>query len=209
MTHLRFVPLAAHELAGRSESRRSGGSEIASDRRDRVFWRGWNTPNRRENTMALKGIPAQWETATKIAVIRDALQSHPHTGTDCRECKRAARSMYDRVGIEPLVFKSKVDGRMVELPKGKERWARFMNLIREVHAYIAAGDFTSEALPPVVSEPVIVSEPVKPVKTSLSADAEYLLSELRRLRDFANEREIDHVSYRPVKDGAAMLKAGL
>jgi hypothetical protein len=48
--------------------------------------------------MALKGNPEVWETGTKIAVIRDALQGHPHTGTDCRECKRAARSLYDSVG---------------------------------------------------------------------------------------------------------------
>lgn len=178
-----------------------------------------------EHIMALKGIPAHWESETKIAVIRDALTAVPHNGTDCTECKRAARSLYDLVGIEPLVFKTKVGGQMVALPKGKERWSRFLNLVREVHAYIDAGDFTS-------SEPVVVPfvpepncgpcanglcgdcgncdccpAPITPA--AISAAHKRFLSEVRRLRTFASDRDIDHISYRPIKDGARMISAGI
>jgi hypothetical protein len=189
--------------------------------------------------MALKGNPEVWETGTKIAVIRDALQGHPHTGTDCRECKRAARSLYDAVGTEPLIFKSKVDGRMVELPKGKERWQRFMNLVREVHAYVDAGDF-SEASEPSVKAPEtgcggcdngeccqngaagtacgccgkpIKSEPVKPtaVQTAYAREARLYYEGVQIRRAFVRGRKgVESLdSMRIVIDGVAAILQGV
>jgi hypothetical protein len=167
--------------------------------------------------MALKGNPEVWETGTKIAVIRDALQGHPHTGTDCRECKRAARSLYDSVGIEPLIFKSKVDGRMVELPKGKERWQRFMNLVREVHAFIAAGDF-SEASEPSVKAPDVKPEPVKPepvkptaVQSAYAREARLYYEGVQLRRAFVRGRKgVESLdSMRIVIDGVAAILQGV
>lgn len=158
--------------------------------------------------MPLKGIPTTWEAGSRIAVIRDTLQDVAHTGTDCSECKRAGRAMYDQLGTAPLIYRNKVNGVMTPLPKGRERWRRFENEIREVHAYIAAGDFSSDE-----PKPVVVAEPTPVVKpqtnTSLSAEHRRFLAEVRRLRTFAEEREIDHISYRPVKDGARMITAGI
>lgn len=159
--------------------------------------------------MPLTGIPSNWESGSRIAIIRDALRpgTHHEPGTEsgkskCAECRRAAGTLYDAIGAEPFVYSSKVNGVMTPLPKGAERWRRFCNEVREVHAYIVAGDF-SEAVPaPVV---VVAPEPTP----APSNEAQHLLSELRRLRKFAAEREVDHISYRPVKDGARMLAVGI
>jgi hypothetical protein len=166
--------------------------------------------------MALKGCPEVWETGTKIAVIRDALQGHPHTGTDCRECKRAARSLYDAVGTHPLIFKSKVGGRMVELPKGKERWQRFMNLVREVHAYVDAGDFTDAPEEPVKApEPSEVkpSEPVKPTATqsAYAREARLYYEGVQLRRAFVRGRKgVESLdSMRIVIDGVAAILQGV
>lgn len=168
--------------------------------------------------MALQGDPVYWEASTKHGLIYRALQPLPHTGTGCAECKRAARSLYDSVGIEPLVFKSKVDGHMTALPKGKERWRRFENLVREVHAYVAEGDFTpsepSEVpIPaPEPSEPTEAPE-VKPtaVQTAYAREARLFYEGVQHRRAFVRGRKgmesLD--SMRVVIDGVSAVLQGV
>jgi hypothetical protein len=156
--------------------------------------------------MPLVGEPTSWAPDTQQGVILNALFDHAsgdgrHTGTDCAICKRAARSLVTRLGAAPLVFKS--GGR--ELPKGKERYQRLTNKVREVHAY------ASEYVPgdPAQPEPVVVAS--EPIRSGFDVDAEKALfmAEMRRLRPFAEEREIDHISYRPAKDARRMIEAGI
>ena len=104
--------------------------------------------------MALKGNPADWSASDRQGVIRDAIWRASDEGSTghvpgtsqgkrkCPTCRKAARTLFDRVGTEPLVFMS--GG--APLPKGKLRWDRFMNTVGEIHAYMANyGSEPSEA----------------------------------------------------------------
>lgn len=170
--------------------------------------------------MALKGNPEHWDRTTKIGMIYAALDvTAPHAGTDCAECKRAARSLYENVGIEPLVFKSKIDGLMVTLPKGKLRWQRFMNLVREIHAYTAAGDFSdasdaSEAqseAPTPTPEPEVKAPYVKPTANAFLAEAELYYKDVQHRRAFVRGRKgVESLdSMRIIIDGVRAILQGV
>jgi hypothetical protein len=103
--------------------------------------------------MALKGNPADWSATDRQGVIYAALAGqgeHVHVrGTirgengkskrKCPTCRAAARELFDRVGTEPLIYK-RLNGET--LPKGKDRWERFMNNVGEIHAYMVARSWT-------------------------------------------------------------------
>jgi hypothetical protein len=107
---------------------------------------------------------------------------------------------------------------MVELPKGKERWQRFMNLVREVHAYVDAGDFSeasepSVKAPDVKPEPVKPSEPVKPtaVQSAYAREARLYYEGVQLRRAFVRGRKgVESLdSMRIVIDGVAAILQGV
>lgn len=171
--------------------------------------------------MPLNGNPAEWTGSTRQVVIRDALNAQTnvadHTGgtapdgkSKCSVCRAAARRLYDSVGTAPLIYKSA--GR--EMPQGKARWDRFSANVREVHAHLI--DWEAQPTPAAPTIPYVDPTPVveptpTPVPTGERVTSEHrrFLAEVRRIRKFAEEREIDHISYRPVKDGAKMISAGI
>ena len=167
--------------------------------------------------MPLVGNPQDWSIDTRQAVIRDALAVHApqvggsmttHSPRDCAVCVAAWRALVPQLGTGSLRFSKRVDGVMTELPQGRERSRRLKNTVHEVHAYIADGDWRVSEPSAAASEPLAEASPA-PVSTGVNAEAQRLLAEIRRLRTFASDRDVDHISYRPVKDGAAMLKVGI
>jgi hypothetical protein len=168
--------------------------------------------------MPLVGEPTSWAADTQQGVILSALFDHAsgdgRHSADCAICKRAARSLVDQLGEGALRFyrnptvAEKAAGQTgrVELPRGKARFDRLKWKVAEVHAY--ASDYVPGD--PAQPEPVVVADP-KPVRTGFDVDAEKALfmAEMRRLRPFAEEREIDHISYRPAKDARRMIEAGI
>jgi hypothetical protein len=186
--------------------------------------------------MALKGDPATWSNTDRQGVIYAALaeqDAHVHVpGTlrdeagkskrKCATCRAAARTLFHRVGEEPLIFKS---GGAV-MPKGKARWERFMNTVGEIHAYVVAESWLSEPseapeAPPVPeadpepSEAPHVPEtpvPVRPPSANTFArDAERLYSEIQKRRAFVRGRKgmesLD--SMRIVIDGVKAVREGI
>ena len=158
--------------------------------------------------MPLVGNPTEWGSGTQQGVILSALFATAngdgrHAANDCPHCARAARSLVDRLGEHPLVFKQ---GGEV-MPHGKARFKRLKWKVAEVHAYASDWVPTTSDPAPVVE---VVDEP-SPVLNGFDVDAEkaFFLAESRRIRPFAEEREIDHISYRPAKDARAMIEAGI
>jgi hypothetical protein len=147
--------------------------------------------------MALKGNPADWSASDRQGVIRDALLavgSHAHVpGTrdgkrKCTVCRTAARSLFDRVGSAPLIYMS---GGEV-LPKGKERWSRFMNNVGEVHAYVASEDWLSEPseAPEAPEEAPEVDLPAEtPEEPSEPSEAPEAPADLPEVPEVPEERE--------------------
>jgi hypothetical protein len=165
--------------------------------------------------MPLVGNPADWSATTKQGAVRDAFNGsllHPHVAKACGVCDGVWRELVPSLGVAPLVFRSRVDGQMVDLPRGKERSRRLRNYVYEVAAHAADIDGWTAGEP---SEPIVADPEPEPVPETRKAPAALseahtrFLAEVRRLRDFAKDREIDHISYRPVKDGARMISAGI
>ena len=159
--------------------------------------------------MPLVGNPADWSETTQQGLILSALFDHAegdsrHLKDNCPTCRKAARSLVDRLGSAPLVFKS--GG--VEMPHGKARYNRLRWKVAEVHAYASDRSQWRED-PKAPKEP----EPIAPVITvngfDIDAEKRFFLAESRRIRPFAEEREIDHISYRPAKDARRMIEAGI
>jgi hypothetical protein len=114
--------------------------------------------------MALKGDPTTWSAQDRQGVIYAALAeqgSHVHVrGTvrgengkskrKCPTCRAAARELFDRVGTEPLIYK-RLNGET--LPKGKDRWERFMNNVGEIHAYVVAQSWSETPEAPEAEVP--------------------------------------------------------
>jgi hypothetical protein len=183
--------------------------------------------------MALKGNPADWSRSDRQGVIYAALAeqgSHVHvSGTirsddgkskrKCPTCRAAARTLFQQVGEPPLIFRS--EG--VVLGKGTKRWERFMNTVGEIHAYVAAGSWTSEApeapeAPTPSPEPSEAPEaPPTAVKVPFTATgamqeaAEELYAAIQHRRAFVRGRKgmesLD--SMRVVIEGVKALKLGL
>jgi hypothetical protein len=158
--------------------------------------------------MPLVGNPADWSQTTQQGVILTALFDHADGDGrhlegpgKCPTCRRAARSLVDRLGSEPLIFKS--GG--VEMPQGKPRFQRLRWKVAEVHAY--AADRSQWREDPKVVKPV--ETPAVVNGFDVDAEKRHFMAEMRRLRTFAEEREIDHISYRPAKDARRMIEAGI
>jgi hypothetical protein len=115
-----------------------------------------------------------------------------------------------RLGDEPLKFYSNENGSRVEMPHGRERSVRMRQKVYEVHAYMTGERRDSEPS----EAPIAAPEPEPTVEptggpTGLSDAHRRFLAEVRRIRAFADERDVDHISYRPIKDGARMISAGI
>lgn len=171
--------------------------------------------------MALVGAWREWSAGTQQGVIRDALLEALEAGNgsshapyrrnaQCPICTHAWRALVPRLGDEPLKFYSNVNGSRVELPHGRERSVRMRQKVYEVHAYMTGDPRDCAPSPAVVAEPgpTVAPEPPK-AAAGLSEAHTRFLAEVRRIRAFATDREIDHISYRPVKDGARMISAGI
>jgi hypothetical protein len=162
--------------------------------------------------MALTGDWAQWKPWHKQGHIRDAIVRRggdTHTGTDCRICADVFTVLHPHIGVKPLSFTSgrdKVTGEYVNVSQ-VEAERRLGNLIREIHAYMTGVD--KDGAPTIA--PVIAAEPepMVQVPSDLTADERELLRRLRALRVFAADRDIDHISYRPIQDGRKMLRVGI
>ena len=166
--------------------------------------------------MALKGDPKHWTPDTRQGLVYGALgalgaEYRPHTGTDCRDCKRAARSLVDYLGSEPLVFRS--GG--APMPHGKARYQRLSNFVREVHAYT---DLDPSERPPEPSEPTPAPVPAAPKVEaddwSTRAATEMLRWIQRDLRPLAHRKgpdgqQLDEIGLRPAENAAKMLRAGI
>ena len=190
--------------------------------------------------MALKGDPATWSGNDRQSIIRDALaasaergSSHvPGTFTDengkrkrkCKTCRAAARRLFHQLGEEPLIYTSGTPRR--PLPKGTERWERFMNNVGEIHAYVVAGDFSDDAPSEAPATPEPTPEPseapeasetpttppyVPPTPSGLLADAERFYTAVQVRRAFVRGRKgmesLD--SMRVIIEGVKALKMGL
>jgi hypothetical protein len=160
--------------------------------------------------MPLVGNPADWSETTQQGLILSALFDHAdgdgrhiEGSGACPTCRAAARSLVDRLGTAPLVFKS---GGQV-MPQGKPRFQRLRWKVAEVHAY--AADRSQWREDPKAPKPVEIAPVIAVNGFDADAEKRLFLSESRRLRTFAEEREIDHVSYRPAKDARAMIDAGI
>lgn len=158
--------------------------------------------------MPLVGDPQHWDPNTQQGVILDALFSAAtgdgRHGTRCPTCDAAYIALRPSLGVAPLTFKS--GG--VELGPGKERGQKLRWKIREVHAYAADRTrWVEDPKAPKAPEPM----PVAVTANGFDMDAEkrFFLAESRRIRPFAEEREIDHISYRPAKDARRMIEAGI
>jgi hypothetical protein len=167
--------------------------------------------------MPLVGDPTMWGEETQQGVILSALfDSATGDGrhdVKCPTCDAAYMALRPSLGSGALRFyrnptdsekAAGLTGR-IELPGGRERGRKLRLKIREVHAY--ASDYVPGD--PVQPEPAIVVS--EPVLNGFDVDAEKALfmAEMRRLRPFAEDREIDHISYRPAKDARRMIEAGI
>jgi hypothetical protein len=88
--------------------------------------------------MPLVGNPADWAATTKQGAVRDAFNGtliHPHAAKACGACDAVWRELVPSLGVAPLVFRSRENGRMVDLPRGKERSRRLRNFVYEVAAH--------------------------------------------------------------------------
>jgi len=181
--------------------------------------------------MALKGDPTTWSASDRQGVIYAALAaegSHAHTPgvrdgkRKCTTCRAAARTLFDRVGSEPLIYKTRQDGALVPMPKGKARWERFMNNVAEIHEYVVAGDWSGEpSEAPATPEPAPASDGpskadvrppyVPPTPSGVVAAAEEFYTAVQLRRAFVRGRKgmesLD--SMRVVIEGVKALKQGL
>jgi hypothetical protein len=162
--------------------------------------------------MPLVGNPASWSETTQQGLILSALfdvadGDGRHLKDNCPACRAAYGSLRDSLGAGPLrFFRNGPTGRE-ELPRGKQRADRLRWKIAEVHAYAADRSQWRED-PKAPKPPAVVSEPT-PIGFDVDAEKRFFMAEMRRLRDFAEAREIDHISYRPTKDARRMIEAGI
>jgi hypothetical protein len=172
--------------------------------------------------MPLTGEPTTWASDTQQGVILNALFDAAtgdgrHTSGECPICRRAARSLVDRLGTGELRFyrnptasekAAGVRGR-IELPKGKERYNRLRWKVAEVHAY--ATDYVPGSEDPAPVEPAPVDPaPVIEPAPAVPVDAERFYAEVQRLRGFVRARDLESLdSMRVVIDGAKALRAGV
>jgi hypothetical protein len=162
--------------------------------------------------MALTGDWAAWRSYHKQGHVRDAILTRngtdaPHTGTDCAICRTVFTDLHPHLNVKPLTFARKVDGVWINLPTADAE-RRLRNYVREVHAFMTGVDVSTGE--PTIA-PVIAAEPEPMVQlpSDLTAEERELLRRLRNLRVFAADRDIDHISYRPIQDGRRMLRAGI
>jgi len=167
--------------------------------------------------MPLSGDFQSWAVTHKQGAYRDmfatlGLTHAPHSRRDCASCEAVADALRPRMGERPIVFRTKRDGVWVDVAPdiADQRLVRFAY---EVHAYICeslGGTVTETPSAAPVAAPKPKPAPAAPKPSGgLSAAQTRFLAEVRRLRAFATDRDIDHISYRPVKDGMRMIAAGI
>jgi hypothetical protein len=163
--------------------------------------------------MPLQGDWTTWRHYHKQGHVRDAITAYGgtqvHTGTDCAICAGVFNRLQPQIGVKPMTFANKVNGQWVNVPQ-VEAERRLRNYVREVHGYMTgrnADGSVSEPEPEPTPEPE--PEPMVQLPTDLTPDERTLLRRLRELRAFASDRDIDHISYRPIQDGRRMLRAGI
>jgi hypothetical protein len=186
--------------------------------------------------MALTGDWKTWRHYHKQGHVRDAITAYGgtqrHTGTDCAICAGVFTRLHPQIGVKPMTFANKVSGEWVNVPQ-VEAERRLGNYVREVHAYMTGTDKNGVDLTPdtgcggcdngeccqngpvggvcaCCGQPIPAPEP-EPIQagSELTADERELIRRLRALRVFAAERDIDHISLRPVQDGRRMLRVGI
>jgi hypothetical protein len=171
--------------------------------------------------------PSEWRPGTSQWVIAEALVAN------AMDRKKAFAALRPSVGSEPLVFKGKrADGSYgilaYEAPKGtpsqvQRCWYRVGDVLKAIHqhgwtpeAWEAPAAPVAAPVAPVVvpflPDPVVEAEEAEIAQiaiSGLSPAQTAFLAEVRRLRVFARERQLDHISLRPIKDGMRMIAAGI
>jgi hypothetical protein len=115
------------------------------------------------------------------------------------------------LGLPPLVFRTRIEGAMTDLPRGRERSKRLRNLVYEVAAHANDGN---DSEPSQVSEPAPTTEPVPVAPKAprgVSEAHERFYREVQRLREFTTARDGFDVlkSMRVMIDGAKAINAGV
>lgn len=166
--------------------------------------------------MPYVGNPEDWSVNDQQGRIYAALceaavggTRDAHAGRDCRLCALAYSAIKPELGTGSLRFYENGPGGRLELPMGSKRGNRARNKVREVHAYVTDGGFWGPiAAPKPDPKPEPAPEPPK-AAAGLSEAQKWFLAEARRIRPLAKERDIDHISYRPIESGMRMIAAGI
>ena len=164
--------------------------------------------------------PTDWRPGTGQWLIAEALVAHD------LDRRAAFKSVRPKVGRDPLVFRgTREDGSYGPLPLPKEgepspkvnQYTRCWHRVKDVLTAIETHGWDREAgeaaaaseAAPEPQAPTVIEVAPEPIPAPVSDDAALLLSEFRRLRAFAEDRGVDHISYRPIDEGGRMLAAGL
>lgn len=121
-----------------------------------------------------------------------------------------------RVGTGVLTFKGqRTDGSgygPLDLnDQGKRYWYR----IKDVMTAISTFGWDREAGIAAAAEENLIEDPkpavIEPTGFDPAAEMRYFVAEVRRIRDrlASTDPDLDHLSYRPIKDGRKMIEAGI
>lgn len=168
--------------------------------------------------MPLVGNPDDWSRDTKQGVIAAALDETlalTHAAKDCGACDAVTRKLMDSLGIAPLIFRTRVGGEMVEMPRGRARAIRFRRFVYEVHAHMC--EWTPETAPTTVAPLTVAPAPVATVRRDGECQraADEMIRWIQRdWRPFCDARNadgkpFDQVGLRPAQNASKMLTAGI